>query len=237
MTQTGLEVHPAEPGPPGERTGPRVGALLFALIAAGLVAAGIAAASEAMRWVMVNQGGSCASGGPYQVNPGQECSGAAVGLLFGGIIGGLIAAGLVVVAAKRAAGWNALMAASGLMWAGLFGAFGWNFIDLGLNPPEGQGGTTGWIISGVVFWLMAFPGLLGILGLRRGRPATAPRAAAAIPIVRARIPGAAAPAAGQPPAGMQEPPAAPSGWPWLAVTAVGAVAGAIAGAQLASSIL
>jgi hypothetical protein len=56
-----------------------------------------------------------------------------------------------------------------LLWAALFGALGFNFIQLGVNPPANlASGATGWIICGVVFWLMALggliPGLMTIAG-------------------------------------------------------------------------
>ena len=54
------------------------------------------------------------------------------------------------------------------MWAALFGALGFNFLQLGFDPPESMssGGATGWIVCGVVFWLMALGGLIpGLMAL------------------------------------------------------------------------
>jgi hypothetical protein len=37
----------------------------------------------------------------------------------------------------------------------LFLALGWNFIEFGLDPPGGEGTVWGWLIPGVLFWVMA----------------------------------------------------------------------------------
>ncbi|MEI2702113.1 MAG: hypothetical protein V9E83_06895 [Baekduia sp.] len=241
MTNIGIEVAPVEPDGLPRRPGPRLGALAAAFVTAGLYAACVAVVYEAMRWVMVNQGGVCASGGPYEISPGQTCDGTAVAMLFGGVFAGLVAGGLVLVAARRTGGPNASAAAIGLLWAGLFGALGWNFIDLGFDPPTGDS-SAGWLIPGFTFWLMAAPGLLPVLWLRRKvveEPSRSP--AASIPIVRARLPGQApvtAPRGTEPGAADGETaPAAPSGWPWLLATLAGAAGGAAAGSALAVSWL
>jgi hypothetical protein len=163
------------------------------LIGAGCVIVGAAGAtacllatSAGMRDVMVTDGGTCASGGPYVV--AQPCSSADMRLLLVGILGGLVATGIL------AAGSSALgrtMSASLLAWAGLFGLLGWNFVSLALHPPAGQQGTSGWLICGVVFWLLALGGLVpfltGLVGDLRtaGRPD--PVAARMQPLVRAEF--------------------------------------------------
>ena len=135
----------------------------FALTAVFISAAGFAACITAvylaMRDLMINSGGACASGGPYQINPGQTCEGGLVALLMGGIFVGLVFAGLLVAASSWYGGAR-LAGVALLEWAALFGALGYNFIELGLNPPPNMSGAGGWIISGVVFWLMALGGLI-----------------------------------------------------------------------------
>jgi hypothetical protein len=119
-----------------------------ALAAAG-VAAGIAAVYVAMRDLMVESGGTCASGGPYVI--ANECSSGQIGLLVGGIFAVLVFTAVHAAMEHWAdgprVGWPAIM---GL----LFLALGWNFIDLGLDPPRDDGSAVGWLVSGVVFWLM-----------------------------------------------------------------------------------
>jgi hypothetical protein len=135
-----------------------VGALGFAACLTGVY--------YAMRDLMINSGGACAFGGPYQINPDQVCSAGQTGLLMGGIIGGLIFSAILVGGSS----WYGGVKLSGvglLLWAALFGALGFNFIQIGLNPPDNlSSGATGWIICGVVFWLMALGGLIpGLMAL------------------------------------------------------------------------
>ncbi|MBJ7457780.1 MAG: hypothetical protein JHD02_01195 [Thermoleophilaceae bacterium] len=144
------------------------GALALAAVFVGAAgfAACLTAVYMAMRDLMINSGGACASGGPYQINPDQVCSTGQTALLMGGIFGGLVFAAILV----GASGWYGGVKLSGvglLLWAALFGALGYNFIPLGLNPPPSlNGGAAGWIISGVVFWLMALGGLIpGLMAL------------------------------------------------------------------------
>ena len=130
-----------------------MGRLAAAWIGVALSAAGVGAAITAvylgMRDVM-REGGFCASGGPYEIS--SECTSGQVGLLFGGI------AALVVFAAMHSAFtyWVdgpkvGLPAICGL----LFAALGWNFIQFGVDPPQGGGAVWGWLIPGVLFWVMA----------------------------------------------------------------------------------
>jgi hypothetical protein len=160
-----------------------VASLLVAVGAAGVTACLVSAATG-MRDVMVTDGGTCASGGPYVV--AHECTSADMRLLMVGVLGTLVSAGFGLGGTTMLGG-RPVMAGL-LIWAALFGTLGWNFIDLGLNPPEGMG-AGGWKFTGVVFWLMAAGGLIPALAsaavwLRRGgRPE--PSFAAPPPVVRA----------------------------------------------------
>ncbi len=62
------------------------------------------------------------------------------------------------------------------MWAGLFGALGWNFLSLGFSPPPHQTGTAAWIACGVIFELMALggliPGVMALVSVLRDRAAS-----------------------------------------------------------------
>jgi len=109
-------------------------------------------------------------------------------LLLVGILGGLVATAIM------AGGGAALgrVGSSGLVaWVGLFGVLGWNFISQVVHPAAGQQGTSGWLISGVVFWLLAAGGLVPLLSglvsdLRSaGRPD--PVVASMQPLVRAQF--------------------------------------------------
>ncbi len=179
-----------------DTTQERSGGGPLALAAVFLSAAGFAAALtcvyRGMRDLMINSGGMCASGGPYQINSGQVCSSGQIWLLMGGIFIGLFFAGCLVAASGWWGGWS-LSGVGLLLWAALFGALGWNFIDLGLNPPPNMGSGTAWIVCGVIFWLMALGGLIpGLMALAEYfRTADQPersRSSFSEPLVRANVP-------------------------------------------------
>lgn len=119
-------------------------------------AGGLTALYLGMRDLMYD-GGSCASGGPYAIE--NQCTNDQITLLMGGIFVMLIFGGVLLGASSRFGG-SSFLGTGLLMWAALFGALGYNFISLGLNPPENMSGAAGWIVSGVVFWLMALGGLI-----------------------------------------------------------------------------
>jgi hypothetical protein len=165
------------------------------LVLAGDVgfAASVAATYKGMRSVMINSGGFCASGGPYQIAAGHQCTASETEYVLFGMLGIFLLGGV----ALAATGWvGGSVIGTGLaMWGFLFGALGVNFLDLGFSPPKGQSGAAGWIVCGVIFELMALGGLIPVGSmlagwLRRGGkpepPATLP---GSVPIVRAAIPG------------------------------------------------
>lgn len=161
-------------------------------------AAGFAAAltttSMGMRDVMSSEGGFCASGGPYVI--GSHCTSGQVHLLTFGMLGLFVFGGVYF----SFMAWQGapLLGPALFMWAALFGVLGWNFIDLGaLNKPAGQVSSGGWVVSGVVFWVMALGGLvpavlLAVGWLRRGG-APDPEPLFPEPLMRASVHPVAAP--------------------------------------------
>jgi hypothetical protein len=105
-----------------------------------------------MRAVM-NVGGSCADGGPYV--SAQPCPDGSY----------LIAIAIPVMIITAMAGSAAALSINAPnllmpMWGALFGSLGWNFLEFGF---KGGGVEVGWLVCGVVFWLMAAPAVLGML--------------------------------------------------------------------------
>jgi hypothetical protein len=200
--------------------GARPVALIGVLIGAFGFAAALTCLYLGMRDLMVNSGGFCASGGPYQINPGQQCESGQIWLLFGGVLLGLVFA-FVLVGASSAYGGIKLSGVGLLLWAALFGALGWNFISLGLDPPSNMSGATGWIVSGVVFWLMALGGLIpGVMALvAYFRDSAHPERAKSTfdaPLVRANVSFVRS-TPGDPAFGQTDPAATPEGAPGPAV--------------------
>jgi len=187
---------------------------LFAALGVVAGAAGFTAfllsASRGMRDVMITNGGFCASGGPYVI--ARQCSGGDIRLLLIGILAGLVAA---VIYAAGTAGLSQPAATAGLLaWTALFGLLGWNFISLGQHPGAGQAASSGWLVTGAVFWLMALGGLaLALVKLADalrdvGRPSSA--LSGPQPLVRAVIPPALA---GWQPSGVDGWPGGAGGFP------------------------
>lgn len=126
-----------------------------------------------MRAVM-DVGGTCASGGPYEI--AQPCPSGAWLLS--------LAIPVLVIAAMLGSYVAFRLSAPGLlvpMWAVLFGSLGWNFLEYGFGD---DGPVWGWVVCGVVFELMALPALVVIVA--GDRLAKMPR-----------LPGQAAQSAGQ----------------------------------------
>ena len=114
-----------------------------------------------MRAVM-EIGGSSASGNvPYQIS--RPCPSGVPGLMVGSIFLGLAFLALYTV---TAVGPNLTLFA----WPALFISLGWNFMDFGVNPPNGSSGPVwGWVICGVIFLLMGgIPLVLGIAAMMKG---------------------------------------------------------------------
>ena len=120
----------------------------------------------AMRSVM-EVGGACADGGPYV--SAQPCPKGVAVTMLGGIFGGLICLGLFVwFVSKLGRGYAGIAL---LAWPALFLSLGWNFFEFGLDPPgEDDELVWGWLVCGVVFFLMGGLPLLGLAapGVARG---------------------------------------------------------------------
>jgi hypothetical protein len=126
-----------------------------------------------MRSVM-EIGGSCAEGGPFV--PVQPCPDGAPLALTGGIFGLFGAAGLMIWFGSRLGrGYVGLVF---LGWPALFISLGFNFLQFGLSPLEGRQVEWGFVVPGVLFWIMGIgPLLFGLWAwreARRGRTTGAP---------------------------------------------------------------
>jgi hypothetical protein len=101
-----------------------------------------------MRAVM-NVGGSCAEGGPYQIQV--HCpQGTAylTPLSIFGMIGTTLLYVLSSVPFKNRPQWWQFF------WSALFVSLGWNFLEFAFFPPFGNGIEISWLICGIMFVLM-----------------------------------------------------------------------------------
>ena len=106
-------------------------------------------------------GGFCASGGPYRI--AHHCPKGVAGILPLAIVGGLVCLGLFVLSVGDRGRSVALLA-----WPALFLTLGWNFLDSGLNPPNGSA-NVGFLVTAGIFLLMGgIPLVLLVPSLVRG---------------------------------------------------------------------
>ena len=164
------------------------GAVLI-VIGAGTFTACLRSVLAGMRDVMIKDGGSCGSGGPYVI--AQPCSSGDIRLLMLGLLGGLVAAAIYAVGTSRIS--RSAPSAGLVAWVAAFGTLGWNFIGLVIHPPAGQARSAGYLIGGVVFLALAVGGLArlltGLVGdLRQGTRPTVIASRVQQPIVQAVIP-------------------------------------------------
>ncbi|HEX2755854.1 MAG TPA: SHOCT domain-containing protein [Candidatus Limnocylindrales bacterium] len=119
-----------------------------------------------MRAVM-DVGGACADGGPYV--SAQPCPTGVPLAMVGGMFGLFGSAGLTVWFGSRIGKAAASIVALG--WPALFLSLGLNFLDYAFHPPDNEATPVwGWLIPGVLFWLMGgAPLAVGILAWREAR--------------------------------------------------------------------
>ena len=103
-----------------------------------------------MRAVM-DVGGACADGGPYA--SAQPCPDGVPLAMLGGMLGLFGSAGLTVWFGSRIGAGAASIVALG--WPLLFLSLGFNFLDYAFHPPDTASTPVwGWLVPGVLFWLM-----------------------------------------------------------------------------------
>lgn len=151
--------NPYQAGRPSQELAPgrRLTWRLASLISAGGFTFALTMLFMGMRGVM-NLGGFVASGGPYAIaHPAPTW----VWVMPVSIWVGLILIFANAMAVKRGGGLNLIA----LAWPALFLSLGWNFFEFGFNPPGGgPHWAWGWLVCGVVFFLMGGVPLLAVIG-------------------------------------------------------------------------
>jgi hypothetical protein len=146
------------------------------------IAASLTVVFLGMRAVM-DVGGFCAEGGPYEIQT--HCPEGTALLLPLSIFAGIGSAALMAWKGQQLGSpFGALVT---LAWPALFISLGWNFLEYGLWPGDNSGVVWGWIIPGVVFEIMGIVPLLGFLPSRRGDSNWTPDSPVALTTTRKRL--------------------------------------------------
>jgi hypothetical protein len=147
-------------------TRPSIGTVLGYLAGIAVGTTSITLLFLGMRAVM-DVGGACADGGPFVTS--QPCPTGTPLAMVGGMFGLFAAAGLIMWFGSRISGPATAVVALG--WPLLFVSLGWNFLEYGLRPPDGEDGPIwGWLIPGLLFWIMGLaPIVIAIAAWREAR--------------------------------------------------------------------
>ena len=148
-------------GVDGMRAGKVVRKAIFLTLGTVVFVVCLTLVYESMRAVM-DIGGSCASGGPYEIS--RPCP-KGVGWVMPVGIFGMVFAGIFSFLGVFPEGGPRPYVFS---WSALFLALGWNFLDYGFDSPGG-GTDAGWLVCGFVFVLMGGVPLLFLLSPRAAR--------------------------------------------------------------------
>ena len=141
-----------EAAPARAATRPSGKAVTVTVLCVLLIGVTLTWAFFSMRSVM-DVGGSCADGGPYV--SAQPCPDGSW-LIAVAVPVMLLTAMLGSATAMSIGAPNLLIP----LWGLLFGCLGWNFLEFAFAGP---GIVWGWLICGVMFWLMAAPAVFAIL--------------------------------------------------------------------------
>ena len=125
------------------------------------VAASISLLFLGMRAVM-DVGGVCAEGGPFEIR--QQCPEGVTAVILIAIWGGLISAGVCAWQAVKHDVTNVIAFA----WPALIFSLAWNFFEYGLNPPGDSGVSWAWLLCGALFVVVGgFPIAIVVPAWRR----------------------------------------------------------------------
>lgn len=145
----------------GRRRSYTTGDVVFYLVGVAGLTFALTCVWLGMRSVM-DIGGYCASGGPYEV--ATTCPAGVDVIMTLAFPLGFLSAGLMLWKGSRLGDPYAGLVA--LAWPALFLSLGWNFLEYALRAPGGGGVELGWLIPGVIFIIMGGVPLLGWIGAR-----------------------------------------------------------------------
>ena len=134
------------------------------LVGVAILTAGLACLYVVMRTVGLENGGSCVSGGPYEIAPGHECQDGVFALAYGGAFGLIVGFLIFLYSSHRYGGPLVVTSASGIGWSSMFGGLGGSFLSIGSEMPVLSEVGSEFKTVGIVFLVMASLGLAVVFG-------------------------------------------------------------------------
>jgi hypothetical protein len=131
----------------GESVAARTRGAVAIFVSLGLVSTALTMLWLGMRSVM-DIGGFCAEGGPYEI--AHHCPQGVAAIMPLSIWGGAIAGGVYLWQTIK----HKVPSLVWLFWPALFLSLGWNFLQYGIDPPGGGGLVWGWLVCAILFILM-----------------------------------------------------------------------------------
>lgn len=138
--------------------------LVGALIGVSILTGGLICLYLVMRTVGLENGGSCVSGGPYEIAPGHECGPGVFELGFGGGFALIVGFLILLWSSHRYGGPLVVTSASGLAWSAFWGGLGGSFLSIGSEMPDASEVGLEFKTVGTIFLVLATLGLFAALG-------------------------------------------------------------------------
>jgi hypothetical protein len=142
----------------------RPAALAGLFFGIGVLVAGMVCLYTVMRAVGLDNGGSCVSGGPYEIAPGRECADGVFGLAFGGVFAILAGFALFLWSAHIYGRQLAVTAATGFAWTAFWCGLGGSFVSIAFELPAASETASEFDTVGTVFLVLGVFGLLLVAG-------------------------------------------------------------------------
>jgi hypothetical protein len=134
------------------------------LVGATMLAVGVVSLYLAMRTVGLENGGSCVSGGPYEIAPGHECRDGVFALGYGGAVGFFVGFLIFAYSSRRYGGPLVVTSASGIGVISLFGGLGAGFLSIASEMPRSSDLGSEFKTVGIIFIVFASAGLAVAIG-------------------------------------------------------------------------
>ena len=134
------------------------------LLGVAILTVGLICLYVVMRSVGLENGGSCVSGGPYEIAPGHECEDGVFALGYGGAFGLIVGFLIFLWSSHRYGGPLVVTSTSGIGWSSLFGGLGGSFLSISSEMPGSSDVGSEFRTVGIVFLVMAAFGLAVVFG-------------------------------------------------------------------------